>query len=354
MCLGNILQTPVRCAGDAQAAANVKPDLPIPSVDLNLRRSLSVFLFDWDDTLFPTTALTTLGLERMGDALRAVDAIASDLLAAVLSTPNSRLVILTNAKLGWVQHAASSYMPKLNALLGAQDGQVLLISAHRERSEFAEDDYASYEQAVRSSKSDAVHPLSIALRRAVEETQVECFQVVSVGDQPHDLAAAHALRAMMTADAHSVDQESFVKTVAMKPMPTGIELAKQLGTLCRSLPKLLCIGRSFHQSMSYAPASPAAGASVVETPATPKTREAQADCPPSDDALLKAATPSKSSIEPDLSSSNLQASSTSTSSAHPLSMSTKDAWPLPGRVLCAPKRGRRLARQHRLGAKGGC
>jgi len=347
MCLGNILQTPVQCASDPQAAAHAKPDLPRPSNALNLSRCLSVFLFDWDDTLFPTTALTSLGPERIGDALKAVDAIAADLLAAVLLTPNSRLVILTNAKLSWVQHVAEGYMPKLNALLGAQDGQVLLISAHRERSQFAEDDYAAYERAVRGSKSDAVRPLSVALRRAVEETQAQSFQVISVGDQPHDLAAAHALRAMMSAEEHSVDQESFVKTVAMKPMPTGIELAKQLGTLCRCLPKLLSVGRSFHLSMSQAQARPAARAPVVETPATPKAREARVDCPPFDDALLKASTPSKTSAEPDLSSSNPQASSTSTALVQPMSMSTKDAWPLPSRVQCAPKRGRRGARQRR-------
>jgi len=234
-------------SSDAEAAAKVQPNLPTKSSELILNNSLSVFLLDWDDTLFPTTALTSLGPERVAEALEAVDTFAVELLAAILATPRSRLVILTNAKISWVHHCAETYMPKLNALLGANHCQVLLISAHRDRSQFAT--YAEYEHAVRHSKSEAVRPLSTLLQHEVVMAQATSFQVISVGDQPHDLAAAHALRGLMSYGVCGVCEQSFVKTVAMKPQPAGMELAKQLDILCKSLPKVVNVGRHFHLSM---------------------------------------------------------------------------------------------------------
>lgn len=232
------------------AAIDCKPNSPIPKetyAALNLESSLSVFIFDWDDTLFPTTALQALGPESLSDVLKEVDTIASELLAQVLETPRSQLVILTNAKISWVQYAAEAFMPKLNELLAAQQGRVLLISAHRERSEFAEGDVAGYTEAVRGAKREAVRPLADALWHAADAS--ETFQVMSIGDQPHDLVAGHALREMMIASSRW-NQPALVKTIAMKPMPSAQELAKELTLLRKSLPSILLVNRSTHQSMS--------------------------------------------------------------------------------------------------------
>lgn len=311
----------------AEAAAQIiKPNLPSPSTEVNLSRSLSVFLFDWDDTLFPTTALTHWGPERLSEALKAVDSIAANLLAAVLATPNSRLIILTNARTSWVQHAASNFMPKLNALLAARNNEVLLISAYRDRSDFSEASTEAYEQAVRSAKSEAVRPLSIAMRRVVEEMQAESFQVISVGDQPHDLMAAHALRHLMSSEHH----ESFVKTIAMKPMPTGPELANELSTMRKSLPKLLSVGRNFHQLMHQPQRAPAARAPVAEVQATPTPEEVkppQTNAPDTSasDVSAKASTACTPSVLTSSSLHNTQLGIAAAAAAEPVSTGTKDA-----------------------------
>lgn len=391
MCIiGDGHQTRTQCvtethnSSDAQAAAKVQPNLPTNSSELNLSNSLSVFLLDWDDTLFPTTALTSLGPERVTEALEAVDTVALELLASILATPSSRLVILTNAKISWVHHCAECYMPKLNALLGAHHGQVLLISAHRERSQFAT--YAEYEHAVRNSKSEAVRPLSPVLQHEVEVAQATSFQVISVGDQPHDLAAAHALRGLMSYGACGVCQQSFVKTIAMKPMPAGMELAKQLDILCKSLPKVVNVGRNFHLSMcqnqspSTSPSTspctspstfpsaspPVAGARAVEALATPAalvaaapvataSSELEGSCLAADHALDETAAPSKTISVPVLSdSSSLHNKRMAhTASAQPTPMLTKDAsMAVPSKGQCqkrsdVSKRGRHAARQRR-------
>jgi len=259
------------------AAKQQQPNLPECNAELNLKDSMSVFLFDWDDTLFPTTALTSLGPEHLREALKTVDTIVAELLAS-LASPRSCVVILTNANLSWVHHAAENFLPKVKALFGAPDSQILLISAHRDRAQLPEQGSPAYHEAVRRSKSEAVRPLATVVEKVARESQAQSLQVIGIGDQPHDLAAAHALRGLMC-DI----KESFVKTVLMKRMPTGTELARQLGTLCRSLPMLLTIARSFHQSMHQAqttsevPTAPAQRAAECKTPAAPAASKSMAD-----------------------------------------------------------------------------
>lgn len=268
----------------AEQAAQHEPNLQQLSTDLNLNQVLSVFLFDWDDTLFPTTSLTSLGPEHLSEALNAIDAIVADLLAAALATPRSHVVILTNARSSWVHHSVQSFLPKVDALFRARYDNFSLISAHQERSQLPEVGSAAYDEAIRRSKSDAVQPLAAALQELLGEMQVQSLQVISVGDQPHDLAAAHALRSLMWVE------ESFVKTVLMKPKPTGTELTRQLGTLCRSLPKLIGSARSFHQAMQQAqtpPSSPTKGPAMPP----PCTEEV-----PVQGFLSRVPTPSKNAL----------------------------------------------------------
>jgi len=240
----------------AEQAAQHEPNLPKLSTGLNLDQVLSVFLFDWDDTLFPTTSLSSLGPEHLSEALNAIDTIVADLLAAALATPRSHVVILTNARSSWVHHAVDRFLPKVDGLFRTRYDNFSLISAHRDRSQLPEVGSAAYDDAIRRSKSEAVQPLAVALQELLWESQLQSLQVISVGDQPHDLAAAHVLRSLICVE------ESFVKTVLMKPRPSATELVRQLGTLCRSLPKLIGSARSFHQSMQQArtpPSSPTKG-----------------------------------------------------------------------------------------------
>lgn len=264
--------------GQTVSLTNLKTDIQRLKAGLDLSCSLSVFLFDWDDTLFPTTAVRSLGPEVLGDVLKTIDTVVAGLLSALLAIPNSRIVILTNARISWVQHAAENFLPNVHALLSAGDESgpfILVRSAHRERSQFA--CAAAYEEAMRCSKSEAVWPLSRVLQQVARELEVQFCQVFSVGDQAHDLEAGHTLHDLLC----SVDmgrapfQQSFIKTVAMKTMPTGVELAKQLSTLGKALPKLSVTARSFHQSMS--PVQPAPPFSKAEPSSTGKAQSLNAD-----------------------------------------------------------------------------
>lgn len=258
-----------KCDTAVVAATKQEPNLPDSNIALNPNHTLSVFLLDWDDTLCPTTALTALGPERLSEALKVIDNVVAELLSAALAFPRSRVIILTNATLSWVYHSAESFLPKVNDIIRAQDSQLTLMSA--KSADLPEVGSPAYEEVVRRAKSDAVRPLSASLQELVSEWQVESLQVIAFGDQPHDLAAAHTLRGLMCVE------ESFIKTVLMKPQPTIIELGRQLGILCRSMPRLRSSARSFHQSMYQVrtPSSPQCG--PVEAPAAPAMGKAETE-----------------------------------------------------------------------------
>jgi len=238
------------------AAAPIhEPNSPAQKNKMDLSQALSVFLFDWDDTLFPTSALTAQGPERLEEDLKALDSTVEELLLAALAVPRSRVVILTNANISWVHYAAENFFPKVNALLQGPNERLSLLSAHRGRDSLLEVGSQAYEDIVRRAKSEAVVPLAKSLLQHFTEMQAQSLQIISIGDQPHDLAAAHALRSLM-----AVEEECFVKTVLMKAMPTGVELLRELGTLRKSLASLVSMPRSFHQSMQARPTSSASKA----------------------------------------------------------------------------------------------
>merc|ERR1719454_653813 len=116
---GTTQQAPMHCSpsrtqsdhGVAEAAAqlNQQPNSSGCSTKLNLNHTLSVFLFDWDDTLFPTSALTSLGPKSLDEAFKAIDAAVAELLSLAIATPRSHVVILTNANISWVHHAAETF-----------------------------------------------------------------------------------------------------------------------------------------------------------------------------------------------------------------------------------------------------
>jgi hypothetical protein len=285
----HLQSSPTGTYGDSHQAAaqQQQPNLPDRiRRALNLDRCLSVFLLDWDDTLFPTTALVAQGPERIRDALSTIDSAVADLLTSTLDVPNSQVVILTNANLSWVRHAVESFMPKVRSLfekhaLFAEESQLRLISAHRDRAELPQEGSAAYEDAIRRSKSVAVQSIAARLQALAAKQSAQSVQVIGVGDQPHDLAAAHVLGSLLSAE------ECFVKTVMMKLKPTGVELSRQLAALSRSLPKLMSCARSFHQSMHAAPAQAASHA---------MPQKARQQALPARDVLRDVPTPTKNML----------------------------------------------------------
>jgi hypothetical protein len=90
-----------------------------------------VIIFDWDDTLFPTSFLANLGLHIEGpDAPADIQAKLNILSECILLTINrakqfGRVVIVTNAETGWVELTASKFFP----LVASDIHQIPILSA---------------------------------------------------------------------------------------------------------------------------------------------------------------------------------------------------------------------------------
>jgi len=83
----------------------------------------ALIFFDWDDTLFPTTALGAVGLldslvdpsEDMSEQLQRLDTAVSATLSRAKA--RGRVIVVTNASHGWVEMSSRKYMPATEAAL---------------------------------------------------------------------------------------------------------------------------------------------------------------------------------------------------------------------------------------------
>jgi hypothetical protein len=81
----------------------------------------TVFLIDWDDTLFPTTALTS-GSTTDAD-WSALEPVLKTFLIKAMA--HGRVYIVTNSQRGWVESSVARHLPRLTPLMN----QIPIMSA---------------------------------------------------------------------------------------------------------------------------------------------------------------------------------------------------------------------------------
>lgn len=215
---------------------------------VNLHDTMSIVLFDWDDTLFPTSALTAYGPEKIASALEMVDGLVADLLAGVLATPLNQVVLLTNARSGWVNHCLQEFLPKVNELLTVREaGRIQIVSAMPAgKQDPSSPTYAA--EVAMWKKTAAYEHIRPVLLEKLGHIRASMLQVLSIGDSHHDLDAGHALNAMLRAE--SSVQESFVKTVLLKSRPNAGEVVGQLRSITKAFRTVLMTPRNCHHSLA--------------------------------------------------------------------------------------------------------
>lgn len=149
----------------------------------------SLLIFDWDDTLFPTSWIHKHGLLVKGVAQNADQQTQLDKMAeGVRSTLQvamqiGTVVIVTNAEQGWIEMSCTKFMPSLVSLLKSVD----LVSAR-----------TTYGNSVREPAE---------WKRLAFEYEVDLFygskdagqqrNIVSVGDSLHELLALKSVTSGM-------------------------------------------------------------------------------------------------------------------------------------------------------------
>ena len=169
----------------------------------------SLIIFDWDDTLIPTTYLTPDGVfpEKIllsqceFDKLKEIEKNVYIILKE--SIEKGQAYIITNACINWVQFSASIFYPSITDLLK----KVKIISARGEYEQFFPDNLRQWKIQAFSN-----------LIKDFDENLVT--NIICIGDSLFEMEAGRILA--------SKCKEAFIKTIKFREAPKLDELLKQL------------------------------------------------------------------------------------------------------------------------------
>ena len=169
----------------------------------------SLIIFDWDDTLLPTTFLTSNGgplediklsdsdFQRMKEIENHVYLILKE------SIEKGDVYIITNAGVNWVQFSANIFYPKISELLK----KIKIISARME-----------YEKAFPGNSRQWKIEAFLNLLKDVNNKLVT--NIICIGDSLFEIEAGRILASKFS--------EAFIKTIKFRDAPKLDELLKQL------------------------------------------------------------------------------------------------------------------------------
>eukprot|EP00746_Dinoflagellata_sp_MGD_P058804 gnl/MRDRNA2_/MRDRNA2_25128_c0_seq2.p1 gnl/MRDRNA2_/MRDRNA2_25128_c0~~gnl/MRDRNA2_/MRDRNA2_25128_c0_seq2.p1 ORF type:complete len:277 (+),score=58.62 gnl/MRDRNA2_/MRDRNA2_25128_c0_seq2:337-1167(+) len=213
-------------------------------------------IFDWDDTLFPTTSLQA-EYGSLDTGLIPDESLQEHLvkvLEEALRLAPEGTYIVTNAIEGWVKHCVENFYPAALPLLD----RVHVVSARHRFFENA----AEAESKKATCPEDLFNWKATALQSLVKEDgshALSCsdagpLNIIAIGDAPTDAKAARTL-------APHLPTGSWLKTVQLMPAPSLSCFGEQLRLILGAMGKVLNHAES---------ASLCVGPLQSKTPAQPK------------------------------------------------------------------------------------
>ena len=173
----------------------------------------SIIIFDWDDTLLPTSFLTPGGIFneeiKLTDSdlekLKKIEECVFLLLSESIEKGN--VYIITNAGKGWVEFSANKFYPSILDLLKKID----IISARGE-----------YEKIFPGNSRQWKIEAFLNLLKHVNIKLVT--NIICIGDSLFEMEAGRILASKF--------KEAFIKTIKFREAPKLDELIKQLKLVC--------------------------------------------------------------------------------------------------------------------------
>ena len=167
----------------------------------------SIIIFDWDDTLLPTSFLTPEGVfnpnitlsEKDKKKLLKIEQCVFLLLTEAIEKGN--VYIITNAGNGWVEYSANKFYPSIMEILS----KIEIISARE------------YEKQFSDSRQWKIQAF-LTLLKFVNIKLVT--NIICIGDSLFEMEAGRILASKFT--------EAFIKTIKFKEKPKLDELLKQI------------------------------------------------------------------------------------------------------------------------------
>lgn len=187
----------------------------------------SIFIFDWDDTLFPTHFLAPEGyydenailqnnsLKRMNITEQLVHSLLSKALAKGL------VYIVTNSSAGWVEYSAEKYYPSIVHMLK----YINIISARTE-----------YEYL---HPGDPFHWKYLAFKKIKDTLNDKMLtNLIVMGDSIIEIKAGEQIAKLF--------ETCYIKTIKLKPSPSLDEINKQLKLVDESFMKIYSPGKNLN------------------------------------------------------------------------------------------------------------
>jgi hypothetical protein len=173
----------------------------------------SIIIFDWDDTLLPTSFLTPGGVfnENMKipkievEKLLKLEQAVLKLLTEAVEKGN--VYIITNAGDGWVEYSAKRFYPSIMPILE----KIQIISAR-----------GQYEKIFPGNSRQWKIEAFLNLQKSLNITLVT--NIICIGDSLFEMEAGRILASRFT--------EAFIKTIKFREAPKLDELLKQLKLVC--------------------------------------------------------------------------------------------------------------------------
>ena len=176
------------------------------------KQSQTAIIFDWDDTILPTSILTPFEYllantelqmpSELKKRLDVLDKTASELLSK--TKESGRVYIVTNAAEGWCEISAVRFLPKVYEEL---QSDITIISARTKYEKLYPRNYQKWKiEAFLETRAD------------MEEEAVT--NLIAIGDNNFEIQAAHILGKQF--------KKAFIKTIKFRHAPKFNELTKQL------------------------------------------------------------------------------------------------------------------------------
>lgn len=173
----------------------------------------TIIIFDWDDTLLPTSFLTPDGIFNESLKLSESDKekfLKLENLVYILlndAIEKGNVYIITNAGKGWVEYSANRFYPSIMGFLS----KIKIISARGE-----------YEKLFPGNSRQWKIQAFLNLAKQVDVKLVT--NIICLGDSLFEMEAGRILASKF--------KEAFIKTIKFKEAPKLDELIKQLKLVC--------------------------------------------------------------------------------------------------------------------------
>jgi hypothetical protein len=184
-----------------------------------VKKHNSIIIFDWDDTLLPTTFLTPNGvfsedcLVDSGDLTKIKNLEKSVLKILQLASNKADTYIITNAAPGWVEYSTKRFYPQIAGVLK----DINIVSA---RGEFEKIHPGDSRQWKIKAFLNMLQNIDTSL----------ITNLICLGDSIIEMEAAHVLASNFG--------QAFIKTIKFRESPKPEELHKQLNLVIDQFDKI--------------------------------------------------------------------------------------------------------------------